>query len=245
MNKMNDLVNKAAGKIGLTVMPIWRLRNLEATEHLRQLFKLYDVDLVVDVGANIGQFRNFLRLHVGYEGWIVSYEPAPESFEKLLQLSQGDDQWRVFQMALGSSHGTAKFNVSVDSTLSSFHKPDFTVSGHASQRRQTLREIEVSVDTIDRQLPKLLQTLSAKRPYLKMDTQGYDLEVVHGAEQSLSHFVGLQFEGSVVPLYEHMPPFTDMLKFLNERGFALSDMFPVTKDRSLRLIEFDCVMVKK
>lgn len=203
----------------------------------------------MDVGANVGQYRDFLRLHVGYKGWIASYEPVPEApvpeaYEKLLNRSQDDTRWRVFQMALGSSHGTAMFNVSIASTLSSFHKPDFSESAHASQKRQTLKEIEVAVDTVDRQLPGLLQALPAKQPYLKMDTQGYDLEVVRGAEQSLNQFVGLQFEGSVVPLYQGMPPFTTMLTSLNDRGFVLSDMFPVTKDRSLRLIEFDCVMVK-
>lgn len=244
MSRLNNLASKAAEKIGFTLMPTWRLQHYEAAEHFRRLFDLYKVDLVMDVGANVGQYRDFLRLHVGYKGWIASYEPVPEAYEKLLKRSQDDTRWRVFQMALGSSHGTAMFNVSIASTLSSFHKPDFSESAHATQKRQTLKEIEVAVDTVDRQLPGLLQALPAKQPYLKMDTQGYDLEVVRGAEQSLNQFVGLQFEGSVIPLYQGMPPFTTMLTSLNERGFVLSDMFPVTMDRSLRLIEFDCVMVK-
>jgi len=244
MGRLQNWTNAVAGKLGYSLMPTWRLEQFEAAAHLRQLFDLYKVDLVLDVGANVGQYRDFLRHHVGYTGWIASFEPAPDTFARLQARSLNDIRWKVFQVALGAQPGTATFNVSMASTLSSFHAPDFTQSDHAAQKRETLRQIEVRVDTVDRQLPQLLESLPARRPYLKMDTQGFDLEVLRGAEQSLPSLAGLQFEGSVVPLYRDMPPFTDMLAHLVAHGFALSDMFPVTKDPALKLIEFDCVMVK-
>lgn len=244
MSRLQDWANVVAGKLGLTLMPTWRLEHHEAATHLRQLFDFYHTDLVLDVGANVGQYRDFLRHHVGYTGWIASFEPAPDTFAHLQARSRGDSRWQVFQAALGAEPGTATFNVSVASTLSSFHAPDFSQSNHAAHKRETLRQIEVTVDTVDRRLPLLLESLSVRHPYLKMDTQGFDLEVLRGAEHCLPFLVGLQFEGSVVPLYRDMPPFTDMLTHLNARGFVLSDMFPVTKDPTLKLIEFDCVMVR-
>lgn len=243
MSKFSDFLNALSTRFGLTIIPTWRLDQYGAAEHLSRLFSLRDVDLVIDVGANAGQFRDFLRLHVGYKRWIASYEPIPEVYKTLLQRSNDDEYWRVFNLALGSTQGHDIFNVSIGSTLSSFGEPDFNATDHASSRRQTQRKIDVGIDTIDRQLPILFQTLAVKVPYLKMDTQGYDLEVLRGAESSLVQFVGLQFEGSVVPLYQDMPHFTDMLNYLNKRGFVLSDMFAVTKDLTMRLIEFDCVMV--
>lgn len=244
MSRLQDWSNIVAGKLGLSLMPAWRLEHHEAASHLRRLFKLYDVDLVLDVGANVGQYRDFLRHHVGYTGWIASFEPAPDTFARLQASSRGDSRWKVFQTALGAEPGTATFNISVASTLSSFHAPDFSQSDHAASKRETVRQIEVAVDTVDQLLPRLLESLPARHPYLKMDTQGFDLEVLRGAEHSLPFLAGLQFEGSVIPLYQNMPPFTDMLAYLTDRGFALSDMFPVTKDPALKLIEFDCVMVR-
>lgn len=94
MSRLNNLASKAAEKIGFTVMPTWRLQHYEAAEHLRHLFDLYNVDLVMDVGANVGQYRDFLRLHVGYKGWIASYETGPEADEVLLKRSLDDARWR-------------------------------------------------------------------------------------------------------------------------------------------------------
>lgn len=211
---------------------------------MQEFFRHYDVDLVLDVGANVGQYRDFLRHHVGYAGRIASFEPTPDTFAALRARSVGDPRWQVFQTALGAAPGVARFNVSAASTLNSLRAPNFDQSDHAAARRQVLGQIDVSVDTIDNVLPNLVSSLGVARPYLKMDTQGFDLEVLRGAERSLPQFVGLQFEGSVIPLYRDMPHYTDMLAYLTGRGFALSDMFPVSKDRALKLIEFDCVMVR-
>jgi hypothetical protein len=57
----------------------------------------------MDMGANVGQYRDFLPLYIGYEGWIASYGRVQDANEKPLQRSLGDGRWRVFQMALGST----------------------------------------------------------------------------------------------------------------------------------------------
>ena len=79
--------------------------------------------------------------------------------------------------------------------------------------------------------------------YLKIDTQGFDLNVVKGGLNVISNYVALQTEASVLPLYEGMPDYRETISFLNEMKFELSGVYPVTTDEKLRLIEFDCVMV--
>lgn len=243
MGKIRALGDSIAAKFGLAVIPAWRLEHYETATRMREFFDRYSVDLVLDVGGNVGQYRDFLRHHLRYSGWIASFEPAPDPFATLRVRSSGDPYWKVFQTALGKAPSVAQFNVSAESTLSSLRKPDFNHSDHAASKRAVVQQIDVRIDTIDRLLPALMTSLGTQCPYLKMDTQGFDLEVLRGAEQSLSQFVGLQFEGSVIPLYQDMPSFADMLSYLTARGFALSDMFPVSKDRTLKLIEFDCIMV--
>ena len=77
-----------------------------------------------------------------------------------------------------------------------------------------------------------------------MDTQGYDLEVLKGADQSLSDIAAVQTELSCLRLYKQMPGYVEVLEALNERGFQLSgSASPVNQDTSLRIIEADCVMI--
>jgi hypothetical protein len=78
-----------------------------------------------------------------------------------------------------------------------------------------------------------------------MDTQGWDLEVLAGAERTLDRVVALQSEVSVRPIYDGMPGLTESLQTFEERGFLLSGLFPVNVDRDFAAVEFDCVAVRR
>jgi hypothetical protein len=85
--------------------------------------------------------------------------------------------------------------------------------------------------------------LGFERPYLKLDTQGFDMEVLRGGSECLSTVRALQTEASVIGIYKGMPTYMETISYLNERGFHLSGLYPVGRDSSLRLVEFDCVMI--
>jgi len=75
-----------------------------------------DINVVLDVGANRGQFGARLRAD-GYSGSIVSFEPASEPFRELMLRAEVDEKWEAHKIALGEIPGRANLNVSMSDTL--------------------------------------------------------------------------------------------------------------------------------
>jgi hypothetical protein len=129
--------------------------------------------------------------------------------------------------------------------LNSFLEPRTDgVPGYWSADEVTGTE-QVRIRVLDDIFQGLREEHGFDRPYLKLDTQGFDMEVLKGATQSLSEFRALQTEASIKPLYQGMPDYREVVEYLSSAGFDLSAMFPVSHDDALRLIEFDCVMVNR
>jgi hypothetical protein len=55
----------------------------------------------------------------------------------------------------------------------------------------------------------------------------------------------LQTEASVRRIYKGMPGYTEIIHYLDERGFDITGLYPISRDKSLRLVEFDCVMINR
>jgi hypothetical protein len=84
----------------------------------------------------------------------------------------------------------------------------------------------------------------ASRILLKTDTQGYDLEVFRGAKEVLDRILAIWAEVSFVQIYRNEPSFCEALSEFSLSGFAVSGMFPIYHDKSLRAVEFDCALVR-
>jgi hypothetical protein len=69
--------------------------------------------------------------------------------------------------------------------------------------------------------------------------------VLRGATTSLPTVKALQTEASVLGIYKGMPRYMDTIRYLDERGFDLTGLYPVSRDHALRLVEFDCVMINR
>ena len=211
-------------------------------EHLAELFRRTEPECVLDVGANAGQYGTILREH-GYRGWIVSFEPVQSAFDRLSELAQRDGRWRVFRLALGARAERRRIAVSSLSVFSSF-KP---FAPYADEQFPGASEVvgseEVEVGTLNDSGPEFLSGLPQSRIFLKLDTQGCDLEVVKGATNLLPRLVGLQLEAALTPIYEQVPTFPETVQYLSGLGLGLTGIFPVNRDSLLRLIEVDCVFV--
>ena len=146
---------------------------------LPAVFEMYGVDLVIDVGAHEGEYAQRLRSG-GFEGEIVSFEPVPRAFEELEREGRAAmTDWTVHRLALGREDGTTTMNV-VHGTLSSL-LPATKFGAGRYPRLQEPEQVEVEVRRLDRVLDETLGGLDGRRPFLKLDTQGFDLDVFAGA----------------------------------------------------------------
>jgi len=210
--------------------------------HLHWLFSALEVDTVLDVGAHIGEYGQFLRRN-GFNGKIISFEPVSETFEQLTRVSAPDDQWDAVNLALGSECGTAEINVTKHTALSSFLAPNAYALHEFAEEPEVHHGEQVPIRRLDEVLDGLLPDWRARCLYLKMDTQGWDLEVLAGATGVLSRTAALQSEVSVRALYAGMKRFDESIRVFETHGFSLSGLFPVSRDSHFRVIEFDCVCV--
>ena len=81
---------------------------------------------------------------------------------------------------------------------------------------------------------------NAEAVYLKIDTQGFELPVLKGAEQSLQNIDTIQLELSLIPLYEGQAVYVDICQWLDARGYQLVSVEPGFGDStSGRLLQID------
>lgn len=227
--------------------PQWILEEQRVFEHLQRtqlpiLLDMYGVNCVIDVGAHAGQYGQRLRAG-GYRGRIVSFEPTPAGFAELERAASGDQRWSVQRLALGREDGKTTMNA-VPGTLSSILPPTKFGAGRYPKLQQP-DEIEVEVRRLDGMLGEVLDGLKRPRPFLKLDTQGFDLDVFAGAGDRTRDFVGLQSEVALMEIYKGMPRMPEALAAYEGAGFEIAAMYPVSRQtKTARVLEYDCVMVR-
>lgn len=207
--------------------------------HLNSILEKNSVNLVLDVGANQGQFVETLRKF--YNGKVMSFEPINAVFNDLQNAAAVDPQWHLYNFALGSQNASRALNVSQQSGFSSFLKINEYCQDRFGDNAAIVREEIVSV----RRLDKLIGNdpeINDARIFLKMDTQGYDQEVFKGLGDLANRVVALQTEVSVIQIYNDMWRWTESISFFERAGFGVVGLFPVNRD-GLRVIEYDCLML--
>lgn len=216
--------------------------------HLINVLDRYGVNCILDVGANRGQYGLLLR-SLGYKGRIISFEPVKATFDILAAVSADDPAWDAYHYALGNEDAVKTIKVIRNSDLSSFLKPDAELDKMfaADDRGKIEKEESVSI----RRLEAVFAEVTAGVPgpvrfALKMDTQGYDLEVFRGAQGVLDRIAVLQSEVANIALYQGVPDLLTVLGAYAQQGFSLTGLFPESRNmEDLRVIEFNAIMVQK
>jgi FkbM family methyltransferase len=200
------------------------------------------VDLVLDVGANHGQFARSLR-NAGYEGRLVSFEPLSKAHAELMRVSRGDARWEVApRAAVGDHEGETRINIAGNSLSSSVldmldsHRDAEPESAYVGSEPVRLARL----DTL------ALGYLHPETvPFLKIDVQGYEDQVLSGATEVLARAQGLQLELSFVPLYSGQRLFDELTGTLRALGFAIWAVSPGFCDpRSGRMLQVDAVLFR-
>ena len=212
-----------------------RLKAISERQTLAGLLSKLSIDCVIDVGANEGQYARLLR-RLGFTGLILSFEPNPEVFKLMQGAFAKDHAWQGFNCALGSSEEELDFNVFEHSQISSF------LPGSALVHSKLVRTLKVPVHRLDAFLPQVLPDWGNRRIFLKCDTQGFDLEVIRGADGTLPQVYGLQSELAVQSLYGGMPGYLEALHFYEGLGFVLIDLWLNNRTAGGDVLEYDCLM---
>ncbi len=238
------MIKQLFAMAGLEFLPTWRAARAPQTAFLKRLFELYEIDCVIDVGANIGQYREYLRIHLGYQGPVVSFEPHPDCFEACRQAQARDPMWHIRPFALGAEAGQLDFHLAKDTEFSSFLMPDNTATPEFAETNRVVRTVSVEVRTLDDVFPEIQSLTGCKRPFLKLDTQGFDIQVMKGATRTAGLVQALQTEVSNVPIYKDIPDAESTMRFLRGSGWQLACMFPTNPEHFPVTVDFDTYFVK-
>jgi len=208
---------------------------------IRSILEEYQVDLILDVGANVGQFA--LGIRRLYRDPIFSFEPIASTFATLRDKATQDKKWFKFNYALGNESGERYMNVfEMDQLNSMLDTTEDTIERFGDGAARPTKEL-VRIRRFDDILNEMPFDVRSKKILLKMDTQGYELEVFRGAGSIRDNIVAIQAEVYQKPVYDKAPPWTEAIKEYTEAGFKFAGLYPVVRD-GLYYRSSDCLMIR-
>ncbi len=179
---------------------------------------LLDINTIFDVGANKGQFAKLVRQY-GYKGRIISFEPLSSARQSLLLGKKDDDTWILHEhAALGDRDGEIRINVAGNSVSSSV-LPMLASHHEAAPGSEYVDSEVVPIRKLDSIADRYL-TADTKL-FIKIDTQGYEWQVLEGASNTLERTCGLLCELSLTSLYEGQRLWKEIIDKLERDGFHL------------------------
>jgi len=240
MSMLRSFVTTTARRLGLEVHSYIPQRSEPA--QLVAIFRHLNIGLVLDVGANEGQYGKAIR-DAGYAGRIVSFEPQTVAHANLMREAAGDTLWSIHsRCAIGATDSIAEINVSENSVSSSL-LPMLSKHLETAPTSQYVRRERVPLARLDTIVP----SLDPSRPmFLKIDTQGYEEPVLDGAENILGNVPGIQLEMSLVPLYDGQALWEVLLQRLSRAGYKLWALRQGLVDPvSGRLLQMEGIFVRQ
>jgi len=240
LNLLNDckfLIQKTLRKLG------WEIHRFSNGEMvcLSQQLTLRNIDNVIDVGANQGQFASSL-FSAGYNGSITSFEPLLKPYEKLKKIAKKNYRWHIAnRVAVGADLGVVEINIS-ENLVSSSILPILKDHTLAAPSSKYVGKESISMITLD----SFFNKTPMNRPFIKIDTQGYEMQVLKGCSNSLQNVSGVLVEVSIASLYDGQADYIALLSFIRDAGFDLWAVNPGFREPSTgRLLQFDALFFRR
>ncbi|MGE0114272.1 MAG: FkbM family methyltransferase [Steroidobacteraceae bacterium] len=183
----------------------------------------FDIDLILDVGANVGQFGQELLMH-RFNGDIVSIEPLPDAHATLKETAKLYPRWTVLDpVAAGADQRMVEISIAGNSYSSSvLEMLDTHIA--AAPNSAPIGKINVQQKTLDDIFSGIL---SARRSVmLKIDTQGYEFPILQGASRCLENASLVLLELSLQKLYRDQMLWLDLINYMAEKGFSVWSIQP-------------------
>lgn len=207
---------------------------------LARTLEHFGIDTVIDVGANVGQFGRMVRT-AGFGGRIVSVEPLSAAFDQLARRAVADPRWHCINTAVGAEPGSTQINVSANSYSSSLLTMTRT---HLAADPQSEVIGTQDVDVITVAALAVEHRIDPAMTLLKIDTQGYEQQVLDGAGPLLDEFAAIQLELSFVELYEGQRLYSDLVEQMARHGLMMWSLETGISDDSGRLLQCDGLFVR-
>ena len=220
---------------------LWALcrhRVMAAVEH--QLALKCPLTTVIDIGANCGQFSLAVRCWVP-GAKVVAFEPLAGPAARFRKVFQGDSKVILHQVAIGSASGNATIHVSAaldSSSLLPISQMQVRLFPGTDEVRTELIRVGMLSEFIS------CQEITGPA-MLKLDVQGFELEVLRGCEDLLECFAYVYAECSFVELYTGQALSDDVIAWLRDRGFRLSGVYNLGYDRNGRAIQGDFLFARQ
>ncbi len=204
--------------------------------------KKYNINTILDVGANIGQFAKFIY-GVFPNALIYSFEPIEECYDKLKVNMKDSKNFRAFNFALGSKDEEMNFYLNDFTPSSSLLKiTDNSIENFPITKNQKISKVSV------KKLDGLINDLEIRKNVLmKIDVQGFEKSVLEGSILFIEKFVKLLIvETSIIPLYENESSFEQIYDLITKLGFDykgnLDQLYsPITGE----ILQVDAIFMKK
>ncbi len=241
-----DRTGRLAERAKVALRSALHKRNLDLVRNpfpvqVATALKSLDLGTALDIGANIGQYGQALRAS-GFGGRIISCEPLSDAYPFLERRAANDPQWTTLNTAVGTEAGEIEINVSENSYSSSI-LPMTDAHSLAAPGSSYVRVEKVALTTVAEILTS--QGVDPRRTLLKVDTQGYEGQVLDGAGATLKDFAAVQLELSMVALYDGQPLFTDLLPRMEQAGFGIFALDGGFSDpRTGRMLQCDGFFVR-
>jgi len=239
------MIKKTIKKLSRSLGIDLKRYNVQTSEaaKMQRLLAYHNIDLVFDVGANIGQYAKLLR-ELGYSGRIVSFEPLLSAYSQLKAVSKKDPLWEIApQTAIGNQEGEITINIAGNSQSSSAlpmldaHLESAPESAYSGSETVKLSRL----DTLAKDYIKS----ETKSIFLKIDVQGLEKQVLEGATAILPLVKGIKLELSLVPLYEGQVLFKEMIDIVEKLGYELYGIEPgFTAEKTGRMLQMDGIFFK-
>jgi FkbM family methyltransferase len=238
---LKKTIKKLARSLGVDLKR-YNVQTSEAAK-MQRLLAYHNIDLVFDVGANIGQYAKLLR-ELGYSGRIVSFEPLSSAYSQLKAVSKKEPLWEIApQTAIGNQEGEIVINIAGNSYSSSAlpmldaHLESAPESAYSGSETVKLSRL----DTLAKDYIKS----ETKSIFLKIDVQGLEKQVIEGATAILPLVKGIKLELSLVPLYEGQVLFKEMIDIIEKLGYELYGIEPgFTAEKTGRVLQMDGIFFK-
>lgn len=213
---MKKIIRKVFHLLGLDLYRLNQTSN--ASIQLIKALSYIQADVVFDVGANNGQFARELR-SAGFDGNIISFDPLTVAHAQLSKSAKNDSKWLVHpRVAVGDHDGEIEINIAGNSVSSSV-LPMLDTHSSAAVGSAYVSSESTPLIRLDSVAENYLNDDS--RLFIKIDTQGFEWQVLDGATETLKLAKGLLLELSLVPLYDGQRLWSEIIERMEKEGFKL------------------------